>query len=336
MILIYGSKTDVSARKVSDELAKRNVSYALVDTKDVLNQEKTTQLNHSLGSNGANPTFWIKNENQTVDLTEVSVIYVRNPSDVIIENRNTDARLNGWVDREFKNYVWETLELLQCQWFPAKPSSIYTMENEKLKELYVAQEVGLSVPDTIVTNEPQRAIKFFQKHDGRIISKRYSRPRIPFENTEFAAPTQPVSLRDIGFVKHVQYAPTLFQEYVPKLKELRVTVVGNICVAAEIDSQQTHRTKHDWRTYDKKRTPHRVHNLPKDIQIKLIKLTKNRGLCYGTCDLVISPTGEYVFLEINPAGQYVWIENLINVDITKLICDELIRLSDFQSGNQLP
>ncbi len=262
MILIYGSKTDISARKVSGELNRRNIDYAWVDTKDIFDTKKSTLLNHSLDTDGITSKFWFKSGGQKLDLTEVTVIYVRNPSNVVIEDRTIDGPLNGWVDRELKNYVWETLELLKCQWFPAKPSSIYTMENEKLKELYVALEIGLTIPDTIVTNEPRSAIKFFQKHNGRIISKRYSRPRIPFENTEFAAPTQPVSLRDIGYVKHVQYAPTLFQEYVPKLKELRVTVDGDVCVAAEIDSQQTHRTKHDWRTYDKKRTPHKIHGLP--------------------------------------------------------------------------
>jgi glutathione synthase/RimK-type ligase-like ATP-grasp enzyme len=45
----------------------------------------------------------------------------------------------------------------------------------------------------------------------------------------------------------VASCPCLFQEYVPKTFELRVTVVLDDVFAAEIHSQQRMETRHDWR-----------------------------------------------------------------------------------------
>jgi D-alanine-D-alanine ligase-like ATP-grasp enzyme len=32
------------------------------------------------------------------------------------------------------------------------------------------------------------------------------------------------------------------------------------------------------------------------------------GLNYGAIDMIITPDGEYVFLEINPVGEFFWLE----------------------------
>ena len=68
--------------------------------------------------------------------------------------------------------------------------------------------------------------------------------------------TEVVSKRDVGYAASIQYCPVILQAYVPKRLELRITVVGQQVFAAEIHSQQTHHTRHDWRRYDFGRTPH--------------------------------------------------------------------------------
>jgi hypothetical protein len=59
--------------------------------------------------------------------------------------------------------------------------------------------------------------------------------------------------------------PTIFQAYVPKQLEVRVTVVGTAVFAAEIHSQKTRRTRYDWRRYDHYETPYHQHVLPADL-----------------------------------------------------------------------
>ena len=54
-------------------------------------------------------------------------------------------------------------------------------------------------------------------------------------------------------------------------------------------------------------------------------LVERLGLCYGALDLVLTPDGRYVFLEINPSGQYLWIEVATGLPITAALCEMLIQ-----------
>jgi glutathione synthase/RimK-type ligase-like ATP-grasp enzyme len=111
---------------------------------------------------------------------------------------------------------------------------------------------------------------------------------------------------------------------VEKRVELRVTVVGTKVFAAEIDSQATNHTRFDWRRYDLGNTPHRAHPLPDDVAERCLALTQRLGLSYGAIDLIVTPDGRYVFIEINPNGQYSWIEHCTGLPITDALCDLLM------------
>jgi glutathione synthase/RimK-type ligase-like ATP-grasp enzyme len=115
----------------------------------------------------------------------------------------------------------------------------------------------------------------------------------------------------------------IFQAYVPKLVELRITVVGRRIFAAEIHSQRTNHTRCDWRRYDQGQTPHRPHELPRDLEQRCTALVERLCLRYGAIDMVLTPDGRYVFLEINPNGQYLWIEHETGLPISEAICDLL-------------
>ena len=75
-----------------------------------------------------------------------------------------------------------------------------------------------------------------------------------------------------------------------------------------------------------------VHDLPAAIADKCLGLTKALGLRYGACDLVLTPDGRYVFLELNPAGEFHWIEQVTGLPITAAIVDLLVELSGAVSG----
>ena len=133
-----------------------------------------------------------------------------------------------------------------------------------------------------------------------------------------------VSTRDVGYAGALRRGPVIFQAYVPKRLELRVTVVGSAVFAAEIHSQHTRRTRHDWRRYDHYQTPLGRHALPDDVAGRCRRLVAELGLCYGAIDLILTPDGRYVFLEINPNGQYLWIEEATGLPISDALCDLLM------------
>jgi glutathione synthase/RimK-type ligase-like ATP-grasp enzyme len=202
---------------------------------------------------------------------------------------------------------------------------------QKAWQLEVAAALGFDMPPTLITNSPEAFLAFYREHDGQIISKPIHNG-IVWEATETqtAAPvramayTTLVTPRDVGYAAALRYCPTIVQAYVPKHLELRITVVGQQVFACEIHSQHTHHTRHDWRRYDLSHTPHRPHALPEPVRQLCLQLVARLGLCYGAIDMVLTPEGRYVFLEINPNGQFAWIEDLAGLPISEALCDLLM------------
>ena len=116
----------------------------------------------------------------------------------------------------------------------------------------------------------------------------------------------------------------MFQEYIPKKTEFRVTIIGNKIHSAEIHSQQSSKTKYDWRNYDDfSKTPYIKSELPNEISTKLFKTMKKFNLNFGACDLIKTPEDEFVFLEINPNGRWWWIQELTGMNIASDIAKYL-------------
>ena len=50
------------------------------------------------------------------------------------------------------------------------------------------------------------------------------------------------------------------------------------------------------------------------------------GLKYGAIDLIETPNGDFVFLEVNPSGQWGWISDLAGLPIPEAVADMLEAL----------
>jgi glutathione synthase/RimK-type ligase-like ATP-grasp enzyme len=51
------------------------------------------------------------------------------------------------------------------------------------------------------------------------------------------------------------------------------------------------------------------------------------GLNYGALDLILTPDGRHVFLEVNPVGEFFWLERCPGLPISKAIADILLSQS---------
>jgi glutathione synthase/RimK-type ligase-like ATP-grasp enzyme len=197
----------------------------------------------------------------------------------------------------------------------------------KAAQLVVAGKLGFELPPTLFTTSPREFLAFYREHGGNVISKLPS-GALYRQQSEVARYTQVVSTREVGFAQSLRRCPVIFQAYVPKRLEVRVTVVGSALFPAEIHSQHTQRTRHDWRRYDHLATPYLPHDLPDEVAERCLRLVAELGLSYGAIDLVLTPDGRYVFLEINPNGQYLWIEHATGMPISDAMCDLLLGLPE--------
>ena len=183
--------------------------------------------------------------------------------------------------------------------------------NNKQLQLKVARELGLLTPRTLTSNNPEAVRKFAQEwQDTGIVSKMLSSFAIYGDQGEEGVVfTNRMTDEDLENLEGLCFCPMTFQESVPKALELRVTIVGHQVFAASIDSQKLEGSTNDWRKEGKALLEDwQPYNLPEDVEKKLLQLTAYFGLNYGAIDILVTPDGRHIFLEINPVGEFFWME----------------------------
>ena len=196
--------------------------------------------------------------------------------------------------------------------------------NNKSEQLKRAKNLGFRIPDTLITNEPNIARKFYEKHNGNIIFKMQNLPIIKDEDgIHKTVMTNRVLPNDLNNFNRISNNPSYFQELIEKKYEIRLTIIGNRLFPIAIYSQNSELSKDDFRRYNFDNVKYELVNIPKDIADKSLELVKQYRLSYSAIDLILTPKGEYVFLENNPNGQYLWTEEMSKTQITNVFADYL-------------
>lgn len=323
MILILSETGDLHASHVADRLRERGAPVVVFGPARFPREVEISQTYTPAGLERQVLRF----DGETVDLASVDTVWYRRPEKPIAPAGVTDATARAFVEKECSMFVQELWSSLDCAWLPSSPQLMRHAE-QKLLQLKLAGALAFELPPTLVTNSPADLLEFYRQHGGRIISKQVCTAFHTTVGHTMIRYTELVTPRDIAHARSIAYCPMIFQAYVPKRVELRITVVGRQVFAAEIHSQITHHTRYDWRRYDRGRTPYRPHELPADVERRCVELVERLNLRYGAIDMVVTPDGRYVFLEINPNGQYLWIEHETGLPISDAICDLL--MSDAQ------
>ena len=130
---------------------------------------------------------------------------------------------------------------------------------------------------------------------------------------------------DLADLSGLSLCPATFQELLPKSLEIRVTVVGNRVMSAAVDSQVSTRATHDWRRDGVHMLQDwRPYQLPLEIEEKILRLMDYFSLNYGAIDIILTPDGKHVFLELNPCGEFFWLERSPGLPISDAIADILL------------
>ncbi len=319
MILIVTGDNDPHADYVGEQLRRRGAEVARFDPGQFPAQAEIAVAYGPAGRSACTLRFG----GELVALSEVAAVWYRRPNAPVPHPEVRDTVCREYVAEECKRFVYDVWESLDCRWLPARPAAIHRAAL-KGSQLAVAAALGFELPPTLITNSPDQFMEFYRQHNGNIVSKLASPAFGRTAGKTFSRYTEVVSKRDVGYARSIRFAPVIFQAYVPKRLEIRVTAVGDRVFAAEIHSQAANHTRHDWRRYDLGQTLHRPHDLPPSVGEQCVRLVAELGLCYGAIDLVLTPDGRYVFLELNPNGQYLWIEEVTGLPITDAICDLLM------------
>lgn len=315
-ILVITNKIDLPSDEVIRYLQNKNAEVFRLNTEDLCEG-----FDFKIGLDNQYFDGRLYSSLRSINLSNIKSIFYRRPKkpEIVI----SDKAQKSFIEAErsaFLNWLWESLN---CFWV-SKPSNIKTAES-KINQLCIAPKLGFKIPKTIITNNPEDVRRFYYECDGDIVNKTLIKGMIEQDGKTMAIYTHRIEEKHLEILESIRSVPCIFQKRIEKKLELRITVVGNQVFAAEIHSQISQKTKDDWRRYDIDNTPHKIHNLPLEIKKSCINLVRYYGLAFGAIDMIVTPSGDYVFLEINPNGQWLWIERLTGLPISEAIADILIK-----------
>jgi len=235
-------------------------------------------------------------------------------------------RSTFWADflKREQYPVLSSLESINTESYTGSYSKEFL--NNKITNLLEASNAGLSIPGTIVTNNRKDLLAFVENGRRYITKCIYQEPNISHKGYHY--PGGGTMILDTSSIPET-FAPSLVQEYVEKEIELRVFYFRDKFFAMAIFSQQDEETRIDFRNYNRKK-PNRTTPflLPDTLTEKLEVFVANSGHDTGSIDIILTPDGKYVFLEINAMGQYDWVSEGCNYYIDKYIAEKLA-----QNGN---
>jgi len=191
-----------------------------------------------------------------------------------------------------------------------------------------AAREGIATPATLVTTEREALRRFCAEH-GAVITKPIGEVEafITGEVSHFLY-TTPLGPAEIEALPE-RFAPSLFQERIEKAYELRVFYLDGEFHAMAIFSQNDPQTRADFRQYNRERPNRNVpYRLRPELAERLLRLMAGLELETGSLDLLVTPDGREVFLEINPVGQLGMVSHPCNYQLERKIAQLLLRKED--------
>jgi glutathione synthase/RimK-type ligase-like ATP-grasp enzyme len=214
--------------------------------------------------------------------------------------------------------TWENF-LPSAYWI--NPPEAQRRINYKPRQLTLAASVGFKIPDTAITNDPTTVAVMLERH-GKVIYKSFS-GYIFTDQTGILS-----TLITMDTLAHAQEsirrAPGIYQQFVEKAFEARITVVGDRQFVALVRTPATGPGSIDWR-HAQFENIFEEGDVPGDTAACIARFQDRAGIRYGAYDFVVTPGGEWYFLECNPAGQFLWLEQALGLAITNALAEELCR-----------
>ena len=116
----------------------------------------------------------------------------------------------------------------------------------------------------------------------------------------------------------------VFQERIPKSLELRIAYVAGKFFVGALDASRSAGGQVDWRRATPGECQWQHAEISPELEAQLSMLMNKLRLVYGAIDIIRTPAGEHVFLEVNPGGEWGMLERDLNLPISEAIAGALL------------
>jgi glutathione synthase/RimK-type ligase-like ATP-grasp enzyme len=285
--LLWGLPADPTLASVHAELRRLGGPVVFLDQHAVL--DTTVELSVDKAVEGH-----IQVGDMAIELADIGAAYLRPHTGTrVAAIRDEPPGSPAWQHAQNVGDVLSVWADVTEAYVVNRPSASAS-NGSKPAQLRDIATAGFSVPDTLITNDPDSVAAFAALHDGVICkSTSWIRSRVR-------------SLGDGVRLDGVRYCPTQFQSRVPGV-DVRIHVVGAEIFATRIVSEAE-----DYRYAVDEGLPRpRLDSTdpPRDVADRCLLLASMLGLPVAGIDLRVTPEGEWFCFEVNPSPAFSYYEN---------------------------
>lgn len=315
-VLVVAQQADTPVDAVIRELVARDVPVFRVDTAWF---PRELVLDALLGSDGR-WTGELRTDHRRVDLEDIRSIWYRGPGAFCFAEGMTDVE-RAYAHREARLGLGGVLASLDVGWVNHPNRSADAIY--KPLQLATAARCGLTIVPTVVTNSADAVRRLVADSPNGVVRKSLGPSTVTEGGKLTVAFTHRLSTADLADLTGVDATATQAQQWVDKIHEARVVVVGErmftILIRAGSDASWV-----DWRA-DYPALSYEWVDTPPEVEKGLRAYLDELGLAYAAIDFAIDADRRWVFLESNSSGQYFWLETHTGAPITAALSDLLAQ-----------
>lgn len=294
MLLILTSDKDLTADFLIVELIRRGLPYFR------LNAEDLTRAGLMFALTGEEVRRQIYIGPRVLDLNDVEAVWYRRAiHPTPISALAPPERV--FVSGELRHLATGLVLNPEIRWI--NPIEKVSLAEHKLYQLQLARKLGLRVPRTLVSRDPNELHSFAAGNAAGTICKPIFHGMFVDETSRYSIYTRRVTL-DALIADDKDICPVLLQEEIPRIADVRATFIGSKTFVTDIIGDTS---LVDWRDPDVS-VQYFPSNLSDEVEGVCRAMLDRLGLIYGAFDFIKTADGEFIFLEVNPTGEWAWLE----------------------------
>lgn len=319
MILILSDENDVSTEQVMDWLLYYDQKCIRLNRTDIITFDQLT-----VSDSGDTDFQIITQRFGAIHYSEITSFWYRRGYLQFVQFELSESIKQLEFSEELIRFFNAEMGTIRdfIYYLLEKKNSIGSIHHNDLNKLVIldkARSCGLKTPkSSVITKcsqieQPQSSITKAVKEGF------YYEAKSDYYYTSYT--------EDLNSIETIEddFFPSLVQDKIDKLLEIRTFYLNGQCFSEAIFSQADQQTAVDFRRYNYVKPNRTVpFLLPQDVQDKIKNLMVAIGFKSGSLDLILDKNLEYYFLEVNPVGQFMQVSKPCNYFLERTIAKNLI------------